>query len=140
MEEENFSELINNFKKIVNSYDSDQNDLSSSNFNKSNLNITPEMISNLTSFLNNSKQESTSDDSNQSQTNSDSFTNNLDLETILKFKSIIDNMNNKNDPRAKLLYSLKPYLRESRKKKLDQYVNLLKLTTISEIFQKEKGR
>ena len=140
MEEENFSELINNFKKIVNSYDSDQNDLSNSNFNKSNLNITPEMISSLTSFLNNSKQESTSDDSNQPQTNSDSFANNLDLETILKFKSIIDNMNNKNDPRAKLLYSLKPYLRESRKKKLDQYVNLLKLTTISEIFQKEKGR
>ena len=140
MEEEKFSELINNFKKIVNSNDSTQSHLSSNDFNNSHLNITPEMISNLTNLFNNSKQESIPDNNKKTEKNSDDFANNVDLETILKFKSIIDKMNNKNDPRTKLLYSLKPYLRESRRKKLDQYVNLLKFTSISEIFQNGKGR
>ena len=34
---------------------------------------------------------------------------------------------NKNDPRSNLLMSLKPYLKESRKKKVDQYVKLFGL-------------
>ena len=50
-------------------------------------------------------------------------------------KTIIDSMNNRDDPRANLLYSLKPYLRESRKKQLDQYVNLLNMTKIAEIMK-----
>ena len=48
-------------------------------------------------------------------------------------KSIMENMNNKNDPRANLLYSLKPYLRDSKKDKLDQYVNLLNVSKIAEL-------
>ena len=40
----------------------------------------------------------------------------------------MESMNsNKNDPRSKLLMSLKPYLKESRKKKVDQYVKLFGL-------------
>ena len=53
-------------------------------------------------------------------------------------KSIIEAINTKDDPRANLLYSLKPYLRESRKSKLDQYVNLLNMTKIAEIMKNEK--
>ena len=46
-------------------------------------------------------------------------------------------MNNKNDPRTNLLYSLKPYLRDGKKEKLDQYVNLLNVSKIAEILKEE---
>ena len=63
---------------------------------------------------------------------------NLDIETIMKMKSIIDNINQKDDPRATLLYSLKPYLRESKKCKIDQYVNLLNMSKIVDLMKNEK--
>ena len=50
----------------------------------------------------------------------------------------MENMNNKNDPRANLLYSLKPYLRETKQEKLDQYVNLLKVSQIAEVLKNDK--
>ena len=51
---------------------------------------------------------------------------------------IMETFNKKDDPRSNLLYSLKPYLRETRQKKLDQYVNLFKITQVSNLFKKEK--
>ena len=54
-------------------------------------------------------------------------------------KSIMENMNNKNDPRANLLYSLKPYLRDSKKDKLDQYVNLLNVSKIADIMNQNNN-
>lgn len=52
----------------------------------------------------------------------------LDINTILKIKSIMDNINNqKNDDRANLLLSLKPYLKDSKKEKIDQYVKFLSI-------------
>ena len=47
-------------------------------------------------------------------------------------------MNSKNDPRANLLYSLKPYLRDSKKNKLDQYVNMLNISKIADMMNKNK--
>ena len=47
-------------------------------------------------------------------------------------------MNNKNDPRANLLYSLKPYLRDGKIDKLDQYVNLLNITNLADILKDDK--
>ena len=58
------------------------------------------------------------------------------MNTILKMKSILENMNNKNDPRANLLYSLKPYLRDSKKNKVDQYVNMLNISKIADFLNK----
>ena len=51
----------------------------------------------------------------------------------------METLNKKDDPRSNLLYSLKPYLRESKQKKLDQYVNLFKITQITQLFKNEKG-
>ena len=51
----------------------------------------------------------------------------------------METLNKKDDPRSNLLYSLKPYLRENRQKKLDQYVNLLKITQVTNLFKNEKG-
>lgn len=87
--------------------------------------ISPEMLNNLGSMLNSNNQ------SNQNSSQNGNF--NLDMNTIMKMKSIMENMNNKNDPRANLLYSLKPYLRDNKKDKLDQYVNLLNVSKIAEL-------
>lgn len=96
--------------------------------------ISPEMINNLSSMLNSSTQNSNNHDSNNSTSNL-----NFDMNTIMKMKSIMENMNNKNDPRANLLYSLKPYLRDSKKDKLDQYVNLLNVSKIAELMNNNPG-
>ncbi len=126
-----------------------ENDL---NNNLSNTNITPDMISNLVnmlknntnsankaSFENNAFEHISSDNNVNSDNNSENFSNNIDIETILKIKSIMETLNKKDDPRSNLLYSLKPYLRETRQKKLDQYVNLLKITQVTNLFKNEKG-
>lgn len=110
---------------------------------ENNINITPEMISNLANMLkqnqaqnNNETKQNENENENQ---NKKTETNNIDIETILKIKSIMENLNKKDDPRANLLYSLKPYLRESRQKKVDQYVNLFKIAQITNLFKNEKG-
>ena len=65
---------------------------------------------------------------------------NIDFDTIMKMKSVMDAMNSKkNDPRAKLLMSLKPYLKDSRKQKLDQYVQLLNMSSVFELFKENGG-
>ncbi len=93
--------------------------------------ISPEMLNNLGNMLNSNNQ------STQSSSPNGNF--NLDMNTIMKMKSIMENMNNKNDPRANLLYSLKPYLRDSKKDKLDQYVNLLNVSKIAEFMNQNNN-
>lgn len=163
---DDMSNILNNFKNILNS-DSSNNtntnasDTTNSNQNDSNLNITPEMLSNLANafsqsntndnFNNNTESNSTSNESsykentnennhdNNEQSNTSDFFKNFDITTILKMKNIIENLNKKDDPRSKLLYSLKPYLRETKQKKIDQYINLFKITEISSLLRNEKG-
>ena len=59
---------------------------------------------------------------------------NIDINTIKNISSIMGNMNNtKNDPRANLLLSLKPYLNETKKDKIDNYVKFLQFAKIIEV-------
>ena len=132
------------------------------NSSDSNINITPEMISNLVNMLkngNNFSNASSYDNTHSSavdsgtssspQNSGSSFdsassqnfsgASNIDFETIFKIKNIMETLNKKDDPRSNLLYSLKPYLRESRQKKLDQYVNLFKITQVTNLFKNDKG-
>ena len=115
--------IPDNIKEIMSNLSNNSTDEQDSS---SYTNIDPNMLSSmLSSFSKNS-------DNNSNNSNS---TSSIDMETILKMKTIIDKMNkNQNDPRANLLRSLKPYLRSSRKDKLDQYVNLLNMTNVIEIF------
>ena len=60
---------------------------------------------------------------------------NIDMDTLLKMKKIMDAMNvNKEDPRTNLLLSLKPYLKESRQKKVEEYIKLFGVTKAFELF------
>ena len=102
-----------------------------------------DMINNFSN--NNSSDNSSSDNSystasNSGNTEDDNSNFNIDFDTIMKMKSVMDAMNSKkNDPRAKLLMSLKPYLKDSRKQKLDQYVQLLNMSSVFELFKENGG-
>lgn len=65
---------------------------------------------------------------------------NIDINMLLKMKSIMDKMNSsKNDPRSNLLLSLKPYLKDSRKNKVEQYVQFLNMSKVIEAFNQNGG-
>ena len=136
MEEQDFSQLVNNLKNMLNNTNSVGSQSSSSN---SNLNITPEMISNLADSIKGSTTNSNSANSSTGCENTTINSSNIDIATILKVKNIIEALNKKDDVRSNLLYSLKPYLRESRRQKVDQYVNLFKLSGLTDLLKKEKG-
>ena len=132
----NFDEnTINKLKDMMNK--GDLNDVISQ--------IPPEMIQNFSSMMNNDTPSSvnpnqqtnqnSNQSSNQKSSNNTFDFSNIDMNTILKMKSVMEKMNNKNDPRSNLLYSLKPYLREGRKEKLDQYANLLNVAKIAELLK-----
>lgn len=139
-------EMIESFSKMMNSGNSekkqnDNNHNNSANYDNSN-------NSNDFKNFNNSGNPYTSNSANNSnnfnQNNSNSQNNpnfdfsKLDVNTILKMKSVMEKMNDKNDPRYNLLYSLKPYLRHTRQDKLDQYVNLLNFSKVAEILKNDK--
>lgn len=97
-----------------------------------------EFPDNIKEAINSFKNSSSSNNIN-ANTNNENTNNNdnpeIDINTILKMKQIIDSMNtNKNDPRSNLLMSLKPYLKESRQKKVDQYIQLFGLSKAFEMF------
>ena len=110
--------------------------------------IPPEMIQNFSSMMSSNSSSNNKNENNNSNNNNDNDINNansntsnnnfdfsnIDMNTILKMQSIMSKMNNSNDPRSNLLYSLKPYLREERKAKVDQYANLLNVAKIAELF------
>ena len=84
-------------------------------------------------FQNNSSNYS--NNSSNSSNNTSSSIPDFDINTILKIKSVMDSLgNNKNDPRANLLLSLKPYLADSKKEKVDQYIKFLSLAKVIEVF------
>ena len=120
-----------------------------------NLNISPDIIDNLVNMLKNSNNSNNSDENvsfqndskvkedlsgkmeSNTSDNSVNF-NNIDFETIMKIKSVIESLNTSNNQDSQLLYSLKPYLRKSRQRKLDQYINILKISQVSKLFN-QKG-
>ena len=111
-------------------------------------NISPDMVNNLFNMLKNSNNlQNNNSDTNFENTSNDQYSNNfsnsssassnsngIDIETIMKMKSIIDKMNVKDDPRSNLLQSLKPYLKDSRRAKVDQYIQLMNMSKVMEIF------
>ena len=63
----------------------------------------------------------------------------FDINTIMKIKDIMGSMNNKNGPRNQLLYSLKPYLEDTKKEKLEQYIKIANLLSVLDSFDDKKS-
>lgn len=128
---EDMSEILNKFSSMLNSSNNKEDESSTNSDNPS---ISPETISNMIKMLganNNSSDNEESDNSNS--------TPNIDIETILRFKTIFDKMNSKDDPRAKLLRALKPYLKDSRKEKVEQYIQFFNISKVIDLFGNASG-
>ncbi len=103
--------------------------------------ISPEVIQNFQKiFQNSSENSSTSSSTQNNPKTSTSSSNNfdfskIDMNTMMKISSLLNNMNQKDDPRSNLIYSLKPFLRDSKKEKIDQYATLLNLTKMADFFK-----
>lgn len=54
---------------------------------------------------------------------------------VARIKGLIDEMSNSNDSRSNLLMSLRPYMRDNRKKSIDNLVKILNLSKISGLFK-----
>ena len=112
MDENDMSDMIKNISKMI---------------NEGNI---PDEVKNI---VNNLKSD------NSSSVNDFNSSPNIDIETILKMKSIFEKMNSREDPRANLLRSLKPYLKDSRKSKVDQYIQLFNMTKVMDILKPNGG-
>ncbi len=136
------NEIPDNVKSIINNLSNQ------SNFDSSSKNNTGDLSQKSTNKYNqeNSNKSFQNNSNTFTQENSRNFNDsvgqendnfdipNIDLGTMLKMKSIIDSMNKQqNDPRANLLRSLKPYLKPSRKEKVDQYIKLFSMGKVFEV-------
>lgn len=138
MNEDNMSNIVNKLNKMMQNNEIPDNlkDLID-NFKNSSKNNEH----NSKSFSVSSDNNSNSDFSNNfdSSANSDSSAD-FDIATIMKMKQIIDSMHqSKDDPRTNLLLSLKPYLKESRRQKVDQYIKLFGIGKAFELFNSLGG-
>lgn len=90
----------------------------------------------LNNILENFKNKTSEENTDQNQTNF----NQIDTDTILKFQKIFELLNKKNNNKdEQLLRALKPYMRDSRKDKIDQYIKLLHMIKVFEQFKEMGG-
>jgi len=138
----NSNDVPDSIKEVMNNLSNSNNNSSNNNNSNSNtgsankdnnFNITPEMLS---AFMNTLGNNSSSNSNNDSSNNS---TPNIDMETLLKMKTVMEKMNSKDDPGSKLLLSLKPYLRNERKNKVEQYVKFLNMGKLIDVFNLSGG-
>lgn len=77
---------------------------------------------------------------NKNEQNSGFDFSNIDMETILKIKKIMSKMSsNQPSPRSNLLMSLKPYLKDSKKEKIDQYIQFMNMASVFEELNRKTG-
>ncbi len=123
---EDFSNILNKFSSILKEKDIDLNKIVGGNQPPTNSNM----------------HNNTGCDNNQNYEHDNNFDNsesssdfNLDIDTILKIKSILSSINkNNHSPRNTLLMALKPYLENDKKEKLEQYIKIANLLSVIENF------
>lgn len=138
MNNEDMSEMIQKLSSMINNSNSDD---SISNLDNQDIssNSNETSFENLQAILSNMNFNS-NDNSNNNFNGNDNNNFNLDFETIMKMKRAMDIFNSsKNSPEANLLLSLKPYLNNTRKQKLDQYMQFLNISKVLEIFKDNGG-
>lgn len=135
MDNEDMSEIIQKLSSMLNNSTNQEsnNNKENGDVSSNSNNIDGDTIQNILNNLNFNNQSS-----NNSTGNENNF--NFDINTMLKMKSVMDKMNShKDDPRANLLLSLKPYLNNNRKQKLDQYMQFLNISQIIDAFNSDGG-
>lgn len=99
----------------------------------------PDNIKDMLGSVMNGQSNSTSD-TNTNSSNNSSSTDNIDINTILKMQQIIKAMNSeKSNSSVNLLRSLKPYLKQSRQDKVEQYIQLFNMEKVIELMNHTGG-
>lgn len=133
---------MDNFNIDKNTMDKLNSMLKNGNLNDMISQIPPDALKNFSNMMSNSNANPSTDNTDKNPTNTSSSNNstnfdfnNIDINTMMKMKAVMEKMNShSNDPRTNLLQSLKPYLRDEKKDKLDQYSKLLNMTALMELF------
>ena len=119
-------ELLNEFSSILKEKNIDINDLLN-NFQNSNSESS-------TNNQSNGTDDNNSENNSNNTSNSSEIPDFIDISTILKIKNLMSKYKNANSQNVQLLMSLKPFLRESRREKLDKYAQMLKIAELFENF------
>ena len=127
--------------------------LNNGNLNDMLSQIPPDTLKNFSSMMNGNVNPNEKSDSNNNVKSTDNTSNSsansnntafdfskIDMNTMMKMKSVMEKMNHSSDPRSNLLQSLKPYLRDEKKSKLDQYANLLNMANLIELFNQNNDK
>ena len=113
--DENTSEALNNLISSI------KDKMNESNNNNESSSTTSSTSSNDTEKENN----------NNNNNNASSF----DPELFIKIQKIMSAMNG-NNPKKNLLLSLKPFLRQTRQDKINEYINILNIISALDLFKK----
>ncbi len=121
---EDISNIIKELSDIFSSNDIPDNlkDVINNISNNENLENINEINDNTNTYSSNTNNENNS---------TDGF--NIDIDMIFKFKKVFDEINRNDDPRKSLLISLKPYLKDKKKNKIDKYIQFLNIAKIIEV-------
>ena len=93
----------------------------------------------LNQVLENFQNSNSSDSSNNSSNSKNDFSK-IDADTLLKFQKFATIFSQKGTSKDEtLLNALKPYMRNSRKEKIDQYIKMLHIINMLEKFQEMGG-
>ena len=78
---------------------------------------------------------------NSSNDNNSQDFPNIDVETMMRIQNIMSKMKSadSNDDVSKLLISLKPYLRDEKKGKIDEYIKLIRMGKMTQMFESFGG-
>ena len=118
---EDMSDIISEFSKII-----EKNGI-------------PDNLKDIIGNINNTNDNTCNNSTKNSDDVSSFNLNNIDIQTFLKLKNALDKLNSKDNPNTKLLLALKPYLKDSKKEKLDQYIKLMNISSLLEVFNNNEG-
>lgn len=104
-------------------------------------NMVANMQKNSANTNNNYTQSSNYNRNNSSNNNTNQDFPNIDVETMLRIQNIMSKMKSadSNDDMSKLLISLKPYLRDEKKGKIDEYIKLIRMGKMTQMFESFGG-
>ncbi len=142
MNDNDMNEMFNKAKEMLaNNQVPDEFKSIVSNFQKSNSNNNYNPNHKQTN--NNQKNYNTYSQMNNRQTSSSNSNNSMpdiDMATLMKMQSIMSKMKSSdNDDMSRLLLSLKPYLRDEKKDKIDEYIKLIKMGRLTQVIESLGG-
>ena len=115
----------------VGSYNGSNNATSNGSFNR----LNNSTINSSANVSNNANNTYGNNNYKNSDSNNNLNTSNIDMETLMKIQKIMSKMkNSSDDDMSKLLLSLKPYLRNGKKEKIDEYIQLIKMGKMTQLF------